>query len=230
MSHARAGADFPGSFADFEAWFATDADCLDYLEWLRWPLGFICPRCGEAGGWKLGDGRWMCSSCSHRTSVTAGTIFHRPRMSLTVWFTACWLFATTKNGLSALALQRTMQIGSYQSAWAMLHRFRSVLSQSGRAPLAGTVEVDETFIGRHEPGLTGGRARGKKVLVGIAIEVMEPRGFGRCRMGILEDASAATLHPFVADNIALGATVITDGWSGYLGIQKLGYIHEPRSQ
>lgn len=178
MSNALAGADYPGSFGKYEAWFATDADCLDYLEWLRWPMGFTCPRCGEAGGWKLGDGPWACSSCSHRTSVTAGTIFHRTRtrMPLTVWFTACWLFATAKNGISALALQRTMQIGSYQSAWATLHRFRSVLAQPRREPLAGIVEVDETFIGGHEPGLAGGRARGKKVLVGVAISVLEPMG------------------------------------------------------
>ena len=92
------------------------------------------------------------------------------------------------------------------------------------------VEVDETYVGGEEPGLRGGRAKGKKVLVCIAIEVFEPRGFGRCRMQTLTDASATSLHAFITDNVEQGAHVITDGWSGYRGIDKLGYTHEGRSQ
>ena len=76
----------------------------------------------------------------------------------------------------------------------MLHRLRSVLVRPGRDRLAGLVEVDETFIGGEESGLRGGRARGKKVLTGIAVEVREPTGLGRCRMRPLADASAVSLH------------------------------------
>src|SRR6266545_6176759 len=132
----RAGRYYPRSTGEFQSWFATDADCLDYLEWLRWQDGF-----------------------------------------------------------SALSLQRALEIGSYPTAWAMLHRLRSVLVRPGRDRLTGIVEVDETYIGGEEPGLRGGRARGKKSLVGVAVEVKQPRGYGRCRMAILADASAASLHP-----------------------------------
>ena len=166
---------------EFQAWFRTDADCLDYLEWLRWPAGFVCAECGHDRGWRLGDGRYRCSGCGGRTSVTAGTVFDRTRTPLTVWFTACWLFATSKDGVSALSLQRTLEIGSYQTAWAMLQRLRSVLVRPGRDRLAGVVEVDETYIGGEEPGLAGGRARGKKVLTGIAVEIQAPNGVGRDR-------------------------------------------------
>jgi transposase-like protein len=172
----------------------------------------------------------MCSGCGRRTSVTAGTIFDRTRTPLTVWFTACWLFASGKDGISALSLKRTLEIGSYQTAWAMLHRLRSVLVRPGRDRLVGIVEVDETYLGGEEPGLRGGRARGKKVLTGIAVEVQEARGFGRCRMRPLADASAASLHAFVKDHVESGATVITDGWQGYRGLEKQGYIHDRRSQ
>jgi transposase-like protein len=215
---------------ELQAWFRTDADCLDYLEWLRWPVGFVCPACGEDGGWRLADARFKCCGCGGRTSVTAGTIFDRTRTPLTVWFTACWLFATGKDGISALSLKRTLEIGSYQTVWAMLHRLRSVLVRPGRERLAGTVEVDETYIGGREPGLRGGRAKGRKVLTGIAVEILEPRGYGRCRMAPLVDASAASLHAFVTDHAEPGATVITDGWQGYRGLEKLGYVHEARSQ
>jgi transposase-like protein len=159
--------------------------------------------------------------------VTAGTVFDRTRTPLTVWFNACWLFSTSKDGISALSLQRTLEIGSYQTAWAMLHRLRAVLVRPDRELLSGTVEVDETFIGGHEPWLRGGRAKGKKVLTAIAVE---PRGFGRVRMAPVADGSAACLHAFVSDHVAPGARVITDGWAGYNGLDKLGYTHEPRSQ
>ena len=108
-----------GPWASFQAWFRTDADCLDYLEWLRWPAGFACADCGHDGGWRLGDGRFRCSGCGGRSSVTAGTIFDRTRTPLTVWFNACWLFRHwPKTGISALSLKRTLEIGSYQTAWA----------------------------------------------------------------------------------------------------------------
>jgi transposase-like protein len=221
---------YPRSVGEFQAWFRRDADCLDYLEWLRWPEGFVCPACGRLGGWRLDDRRFKCSRCGGRTSVTAGTIFDKTRTPLTVWFTACWLFASGKDGISAQSLQRNLEIGSYQTAWAMLHRLRSVLVRPGRDRLTGTVEVDETFIGGEERGLRGGRARGKKVLTGIAVEVHDPKGIGRCRMAPLADASASSLHAFVADHVEPGATVVTDAWAGYRGLDQRGYIHQPHSQ
>jgi len=106
MEQPRVGTHYPRSTGEFQAWFRTDADCLDYLDWVRWPGGFTCPSCGHAGGWRLGDGRYECAGCHGRTSVTAGTIFDRTRTPLTVWFTACWLFATQQDGVSAQSLQR----------------------------------------------------------------------------------------------------------------------------
>ncbi len=226
----RAGVHYPRSAGELRSWFGTDADCLDYLDWLRWPSGFVCPECGHAGGWRVADGRYKCAGCGKRTAVTAGTLFDRRRTPLTVWFEAIWLFAWGKDGMSALSLQRSLRIGSYATAWAMLHRLRAVLIRPGRDRLKGVVEVDETYIGGEEPGLRGGRQRGKKALVGVAVEVFEPRGIGRCRMQILHDASADSLGTFVTAHVEPGTHVITDGWSGYRGLTALGYTHEPRSQ
>ena len=131
---------------------------------------------------------------------------------------------------SALSLKRTLEIGSYQTVWALLHRLRSVLVRPNRARLCGKVEVDETCIGGKEAGLSGGRAKGKKILTCIAIEILEPKGFGRCRMAPVADASAESLHSFVSDNVEPGTTVITDAWQGYRGLEKSGYIHDRRSQ
>ena len=212
--YPRAGAQYPSSLGEFQAWFQTDADCLDYLEWLRWPSGFVCPTCAHSGGWRMGDGRFTCAGCEDRTSVTAGTIFDRTRTPLTVWFAACWHFATGKDGISALSLKRTLGFGSYQTVWAILHRLRSVLVRPDRERLSGKVEVDETYIGGAETGLSGGRAQGKKVLTVIAVEILEPKGWGRCRMAAIADASSSSLLPFVKESIEPGSIVITDGWNG----------------
>ena len=144
-----------------------------------------------------------------------------------MWFTACWLLASQKDGISALSLKRALEIGSDQTAWAMLHRLRSVLVRPGRERLRGEVEVDETYIGGKEPGLRGGRQKGKKVLVAVAVEREQPKGFGRCRMAPIPDASAETLRAFLLENVEPGAKVITDGWGSYPGATKDLYVHEP---
>ncbi len=97
----------------------------------------------------------------------------------------------------------------------MLHRLRSVLVRPGRERLSGVVEVDETFIGGEEPGLRGGRQRGKKSLVGVAVERHLPKGFGRRRMAVLPDASSWSLRAFLIHHVQEGDRVITDGWAGY---------------
>ncbi len=174
----------------------------------------------------MADGRLKCSSCGSRTSPTAGTIFDRTRTPLTVWFATCWMFASQKDGISALALKRQLEIGSYQTAWAMLGRLRSVLVRPGRERLSGAVEVDESYFGGEEPGLRGGRQKGKKVLVGVAVERSEPRGFGRCRMAPIPDASAESLRSFLIDNVEPGAKVITDGLQPYRPATRDLYVHE----
>ena len=107
-----------------------------------------------------------------------------------------------------------------------------MLVRPGRERLSGPVEVDEAYIGGEEPGLPGGRVRGKKVLVGVAVEVRDPQGMGRCRIAPLTDASGASLRQFVTDHVEPGATIITDGWRGYSGLTELGYTlaHDRRSQ
>src|SRR5260370_14124023 len=84
---------------------------------------------------------------------------------LTVWFHACWLFATAKDGISAQYLQRTLEIGSYATAWGMLHRLRSVLGRPGRGPASRGGEVEETVLGRAGGGAgRGARARAERVV------------------------------------------------------------------
>ena len=218
-----AGVDYPARYADFLAWFGDDAACLDYLDWLRWPAGqFVCPFCQGEARWKV-NGRWRCASCRRWVSATTGTLFARTRTPLTVWFEAAWRMTTSKNGLSALELQRTLGLGSYQTAWTMLHRFRRAMGAGAKDRLEGRVEVDETFIGGPRSGPRG-RGAGGKSMVAIAVERVGQHSLGRVRMKVVPDATAVTLKEFLASSVTPGAELITDGLRSYRKAS-IGYRH-----
>ena len=216
--------DYPSDIAQVRAWFPDDAACLDYLEWLRWAEGVCCPRCGNRQVSREPDARYRCRGCWYRFSVTAGTIFDKTRTPLTVWFEVIWLVTSGKTGISASHLHRVLPISSYQTAWTMLGKLRSVMSSAHGTPLSGRVEVDESLFGGHRPGRTGRGALGKTLVAG-AIEITD-QGWGRARLAVIPDASAKSLREFVTSNIAEGSTIISDGWSGYPSALA-GYVHEP---
>ncbi len=174
----------------------------------------------------MATGLIRCSGCKQKVSVIAGTMFQGTRKPLRLWFQAMWYLTSQKFGGNALGLMRVLGLGSYQTAWSWLHKMRRAMVHPDREGLSGNIEVDETFVGGVEPGGKRGRGAGGKSVVVIAVEVHEPRGFGRLRMQRVSDASGANLIPFVS-NVALpGSVVLTDSWRGYKGLQKLDYIHK----
>lgn len=220
------GPGYPGTWPQFLAWFPDEAACAGYLERLRWPEGIACYACGGRRGWRTGEGRWwMCAGCARKTSVTAGTIFDRTRTPLATWFAAAWWMTSQKHGLSALGLQRALGLGSYQTAWMMLHRFRVAMVRPGREQLTGRVEVDETYVGGKEDWVRG-RETETKSRVAVAVEVHEPKGFGRIRLQRVPDVSKASLIPFVQAAVEPGSVVRTDGWQAYWTVPEHGYTHE----
>ena len=216
--------DYPRTLSELEERFSTEQACLDYLYHLRWPNGFVCPRCGHKGGWSLSRQTIQCRACSSQTSVTAGTIFHRTRKPLTMWFRAIWWVTSQKTGSSALGLQRILGIGSYKTAWAWLHKIRRAMVRPDQDRLSGKIEVDETYWGTSESTVRG-RQIDKKALIVIAAEV-NGKQTGRIRMRRIPSASAECLESFISDVIEPGSTIHTDGWEGYAGVTDLGYAHE----
>jgi transposase-like protein len=219
------GVDYPRSYAELRSWFPDDAACVDYLDWLRWREGWSCPVCGGRVGWPLSNGRRECSECGRQTSATAGTIFDRTRTPLTVWVAAAWQMTSQKHGISALGLQRVLGLGSYRTAWAMLHRFRVAMVRPGRERLSDRVEVDESYVGGNEAGARG-RETETKARVAIAVECEEPKGIGRIRLQHVPDVSKASLIAFVQESVAPGSTVRTDGWQADWTLPDHGYTHD----
>lgn len=227
----QAGHDYPVNWSQFLDWFATEEACLSYLERLRWPGGFACPACGAIEEpYRSSRGRLVCRACRFQSTVTAGTIFDKTRTSLRVWLAGAWYVTNQKHGANALGLQRVLGLGSYQTAWAMLHRFRQAMVRPGRDRLKGLVEVDETYLAitdRAAPITAKGRKNNTdKTLVAIAVEMVEPKGFGRIRLAHVPDDSAQSVIPFVEASIEPGTTVRTDGSAAYRSLQGLGYAHQ----
>jgi transposase-like protein len=230
----EAGKDYPQSWNEFLDWFASEDACLSYLERLRWPRGFVCPSCGAAGEpYRSSRARLMCRSCSHQSTVTAGTIFDKTRTPLRVWLAGAWYLTNQKSGVSALGLQRVLGLGGYETAWTMLHRFRRAMVRPDRERLKGVVEVDETYLSisdRDAPMAEGQRKRRKsrthQVLVVMAVELLQPKGFGRIRLRRIDNDSAEQVVPFVQTCIDSGAQVRTDGSAAYLELKDLGYDHQ----
>ena len=218
--------DYPRTLADFEKRFSTDDACRTYLARLRWPGGWVCPRCQGHEAWCLGRGLWRCRGCHHEISATAGTIFQDSHLPLTTWFRAMWYLSSQKNGVSALGLQRVLGLGSYRTGWAMLHKLRRAMVRAGRERLTGTVEVDETYWGGAEEGVIG-RLTHDKALIIVAAQHDGP-GIGRVRLRRIPNLTQATLHSFIAQSVEPGSTVRTDGLNAYLGLK--GYTHERRVQ
>jgi transposase-like protein len=135
-----------------------------------------------------------------------------------------WHVTSQKYGGNALGLKRFVGFGSYQTAWTWLHKMRHAMVRPNRDRLGGKVEVDETYVGGEESGVSD-RETEKKAIVAIAVEVHEPYRFGRVRLRRVPDVSGASLIPFVCDTVEPGTEVLTDGWRGYNALPEHGYVH-----
>ncbi len=124
---------------------------------------------------------------------------------MTTWFAAAWYLTNQKHGASALGLQQVLGVGSYQTAWTMLHKYRTAMVRPGRDLLSGDVEVDETYVMR------------------------SPKGLGRIRLRQVDDVSAASLVGFIRDVAQPGSVILTDGWQGYSGLPAHGFAHKRTS-
>jgi len=162
---------YPKNFQEFLFQFRTEEDCWNYIFDIRWPSGFICPKCSDGNYWLTDKKLLHCTTCEHQTSITRGTIFHGTRKPLLLWFYIIWWVVAQKTGASAYNLKDFMGFGSYETAWVWLHKLRRAMVRPGRDKLKGEVEVDETYIGGKETGKgKQGRGAKAKTLVVVATE------------------------------------------------------------
>lgn len=213
------------SFFEYQEQFSDEEDCFKYLFQLRWPNGFVCPKCGGSEYYMIyKHKRFQCKQCRHQTSVTAGTVFHRSHQPLRVLFMAVYLIATSKKGLSAMELRRKLGINGYKTAWLLMQKIRTAMASSGKFLLTRMVEVDETYIGGHREGPRGRGAK-DKTLVAIAVET-NGSTMGRAYLKTINSLTMTELEQFVKDHVARATKVSTDGHKSY-GSLNNDYVHIP---
>jgi len=220
--------------------YASEDRCRTILEELRWPDGPHCPRCESDKLSRLAKrDQFDCDSCGYQFSVTAGTIFHDSHLPLRKWFVAVYLMTESRKGISANSLKRMLGIGSYRTAWYLCHRIRAAMGEGDPAPLSGTVEVDETYVGGKPRRKAGSPLHGRefdtarrrevsqawhrdKVIVLGAIE----RG-GKLRVRVAERNRKANIKAFLDDVVADNASAIySDEFRSYDWVGDADTVHE----
>ncbi len=217
----------------FRRRFGEEEQCWEHLTRLRWPRGFVCPRCGGGSrGYMKARRVHECRACGYQGSVTAGTIFHKTRVPLSEWFWAIYRISQGKKGVSALQLSKEIGV-SYPTAWLMAHKIRKAMAdrEQGRQ-LRGLIEVDEGYVGGKERGSGRiGRAAQNKSIVAVAVEHWRPGEVGRppipgrAALAVIPDVTTASVHAFVDSQVKPGSTLWTDKFASYGGLSWRGFPH-----
>jgi transposase-like protein len=192
---------------EWEAAFPHEDACCAYLVRHRWPVGVRCPRCGADKIYELKSRpwHWQCHQCApqgYRFSHITGTVFENTNKPLRDWFRVVHMMVTSKKGVSALQVHRTMGFGSYKTAWYMCHRIRAAMQDKDFHKLMGIVEADETYVGgkdRNKHWDKRGGARGSKGKAAVAGAVQRK---GNVVARVIEHADAATLTSFIREVVS----------------------------
>lgn len=198
----------PWTREEFEARFPDEEACAAYLEELRWSEGFACPRCDTAEGWRTDRGLWVCAECRYQASVTSGTLLAGSHLPLKAWFTAAWYLTCQDRPVSARRLQHHLGLGSYGTAWRLLHRLRLAM-QAREEALSGTVEVAQMSLDLAAGATPSGPV---SAVIAVAVEALEPSPLvGRLQVRSLASPFACVMADFVGEVMAPDAAVVLGG-------------------
>jgi transposase-like protein len=207
---------------EFLAKFSTDEACLEHLFTIRFGQGHTCPKCNRKSKWFRfqAERAYACQWCGHHLHPTVGTPFEDSRTPLQLWFYAIYLFTTSRHGVPAKELERQLGV-TYKTAWRMADLIRKHMEfVDGEFPLFGEVEIDETYVGGHRPGVRGRGAANKTVVFGMM------QRNGQVMTKVVADCKRKTLEPIIEQNVKAGSTVHTDELRSYKGLWKKGYKHQ----
>ena len=217
---------------EIQSRFADDAKAREYLEAILWPNGVVCPHCKQSDQstfWKIEEnkekkirgGLRQCVPCGKQFTCTVGTIFEDSHIPLRKWLVAWYLLCASKKGISALQIKRMLGLGSYRTAWMMMHKIRYALqTPQFNDKLSGIVEVDETYIG----GKTRGMGRCFKGNKSAVVSLVERDG--RVRSQVVKTVTGKNLKAILNENVEKDTRIMTDTFQVYLKATKGFKSHE----
>ena len=212
---------------EFQKKFNSEESCAKYLFEKRWPDGFKCPTCGHCEYYYISTRKlYECKKCSHQTSVTAGTVMHRSKLDLTVWFWTIYLVSNDKRGRSALSISQLLDL-NYRTAWRLLHKIRHAMSErDSNYQLSGFVEMDDAYFGAPRPK-TDGRGT-TKAKVAIALSTDNKGNPLYARMKVIEAVSTKEITKTAEEYVKKGSTISSDGHRSYKRLKE-NYIHKSQN-
>lgn len=210
--------------AEFNVRYGTEEQCHAALIQMRWPEGFVCPRCGaRKHSYSAGRRVFQCSACRAQTTVKAGTILHKSRTPLTKWFLAIYLLTQSKNDIAALELARQLGV-KWDTAWLIKQKLMEAMRQRNHIDkLAGDVQIDDAYLGGEKPGKTGRGAASKTPFV-IAVETREDKPI-YTQLRRVSGFTSAAIRSYATANIAPGSRVISDGLACFAAVTEAGVKH-----
>ena len=212
------------SMAEFNRRFGTEEQCHAALVTMRWPDGFVCPKCaGRKHSYCAPKRLFQCTSCRLQTSARAGTIFHKSHTPLTKWFLAMHLMTAAKNDIAALELARQLDV-KWDTAWLIKQKLMEVMRQRNSIyKLSGDIQIDDAYQGGEKPGKRGRGAANKTPFV-IAVQTRKGRPIYtqlRCITGFTKEA----VKDYATRNIESGSRVLSDGLGCFNGLADAGMKH-----
>jgi ribosomal protein L37AE/L43A len=220
----------PGlSLSQFIASYGTEEQCREVVEQLRWPVGFICPKCGSLESYVYQRDRvkvYQCRCCRAQTTLTEGTVFHSTKLDLVVWFQAIFFITQNKNNVSALELKRHLGV-CYRTAWRVKHKLMQVMYEREKSTvLSSRVEVDDAYLGGEHPGGKAGRGSENKIPFIAAIQTNEN---GNPVYAVFSPVKAFTLKEVASwakNSLSPYTTVISDGLACFNAVKEAGCSHQ----
>lgn len=215
------------SLRAFRAQYGSEAQCEAALVKWRFPKGFVCPNCGGTGACALTRrGLMQCNDCRHQSSLTAGTIFHATKLSLTLWFEAIYWLTQSKNGVAALELARLLGV-SYNSAWKLKHKLLQVMLERNRErKLNGLIEIDDAYLGGERSGGKRGRGAAHKRPFVAAVRQVEGKPMS-LHLRTVSAFSAKAVAQWARNSLTPASTVRSDGLACFAAVSAAGCSHEP---
>jgi transposase-like protein len=210
------------TFKQFQAEYPNDAACLARIMEIQYGGDEThCQVCDKRMKFHPMSARraYACQGCGHHIYPAAGTIFHKSRTKLTIWFFAMYLMTSTRHGVAAKEIERQTGV-TYKCAWRICHELRKLMAATDatRGKIGGVgrhVEVDETLVGGKLRHHGKGKHRMNKTTVFGIVE-----RDGRMVAGPVPDETKFTLEPIIRENVEKGTTVSSDGHYAYRDLGK----------
>lgn len=215
------------SLTDFLNDYGTEDQYFKALVNLRWPDGFVCPRCECKAYCRLRNRRFtfQCNSCRSQTSIMAGTIYHSTKPPLTKWFLATYLMTQSKSGISQLELARQLGVLSNTGAIVSHKLAQLMMERDAQKPLSGNIEIDDAYWGGKKKGKRGRGSENKTPFV-AAIEKNTDNHPIHIKLSLVSGFKKETLKRWSRKHLTPGATVISEGLPCFADIKEVGFSHK----